>query len=550
VNCEKLSALALSVVLSLSLIHGQTYAATIHVPADQPTIQAGLDAASAGDSIIVAPGIFTGPDNTTLNFLGKDVVLKGAGPDSTIIDCQNNVSRVLRFENGESRAAVLRDLTLQNNEHYYEATGVNIHIASPSIINVHLVNFDGNSFYSQGGALRCASGSPLLQDVVVRDCHGRGGILMGGGAPELVRVLVENCHNGEYDAGGGIEFINCAATVSELTVRDCSAFEGGGGGVACAGSPSPTFEDCMFEGNVAFSEVGWAIGGGGMLCADGASPVLTRCTFTDNLSRDGGGGLAAIEGASPTLEEVLFERCSSDFGGTILLDGSSATLRRVTIVGSQFFEDWGIGPTVIHCLDSSLDIQESLVAFNNEGPGIWIDATSSATVACSDFFGNPDGNFAGDLPDQIGLNGNISVDPVFCDTLSGDYTLDGSSPCLPWSNDCGVQMGALGLGCGATPVSEAQPVGSILIFNQPNPFNPATELSFVLGEPAAVSLSIYDITGRHIATLLKDVHRGVGRHTVSWDGRAGNGQPLPSGVYFCEVEAGEYRATRKMTLLK
>ena len=549
---EKLSTVVLGLVLSLGLSHGQSHAATIHVPADQLTIQAGIDAALGGDTVLVAAGTYTGSGNTILNFLGKDIVLKGAGPDSTFIDCQNNATNVLRFENGETRAAVLRDLTLQNNEHYYEATGVHISGASPSFINVHLVDFDGNSYYWQGGALRCSGGSPLLQDVVVRDCHGRGGIWLAGGTPELERVLVENCHDGEYRTGGGIEFVNCAASVRELTVRDCSAFEGGGGGVTCDGSPSPTFEDCRFEGNVAFSEVGWATGGGGMLCSDGASPVLTRCDFFDNYSRDGGGGLAAIEGASPLLEEVLFELCGSDVGGTILLDGASATLRRVTVVGNRFYEDHDVfdGPTVIHCIGSTLDIQESLVAFNEEGPGIWIDAASTATVACSNLFGNPDGNYAGELPDQTGLNGNISEDPVLCDALGGDFTLDGSSPCLPWNNDCGVQMGARGLGCGATAVQEAQPTGLIQIFNQPNPFNPATELSFVLGEPAAVSLSVYDITGRHVAALLDEVHHGVGRHSVSWDGHDNSGRPLPSGLYFCIIEAGEYKATQKMTLLK
>ncbi len=294
-----------------------------------------------------------------------------------------------------------------------------------------------------------------------------------------------------------------------------------------------------------------------MLSAYSASPVLIRCTFRDNTARDGGGGLAVIVSASAALEEVFFNNNSSNVGGTILLDNSSATLRRVTIVGNQYVEwDNLDGPSVIHCMEScpgdgsTLDIQESLVAFNEEGSGIWVDAASTATVSCSDFFGNTDGNFGGSLPDQVGLNGNISEDPVFCDALGGDYTLNGGSACLPWNNDCGVQMGALGLGCGLTTVQDAQPTGLIQVFNQPNPFNPDTELSFVLGEPAAVSLAIYDITGRHVAALLDDVLHGVGRHTVSWDGHDDSGQPLPSGLYFCEVEAGEYRATRKMTLLK
>ena len=73
---------------------------------------------------------------------------------------------------------------------------------------------------------------------------------------------------------------------------------------------------------------------------------------------------------------------------------------------------------------------------------------SPAVVSCSDIFANGGGNA---LPaGAVDGGGNFSLDPLFCSTASGDYTLGASSPCL---NDetCG-QVGALGLGCGSTPV--------------------------------------------------------------------------------------------------
>jgi hypothetical protein len=62
-------------------------AAVIHVPADQPTIQAGIDAAMNGDTVLVADGTWRGPDNRDLNFRGKAITLQSEnGPHNCIID--------------------------------------------------------------------------------------------------------------------------------------------------------------------------------------------------------------------------------------------------------------------------------------------------------------------------------------------------------------------------------------------------------------------------------------------------------------------------------
>ncbi len=101
-----------------------------------------------------------------------------------------------------------------------------------------------------------------------------------------------------------------------------------------------------------------------------------------------------------------------------------------------------------------------------------------------------------------------------------------------------------------TVVSPAPVEAQVEITCHPNPFNPSTELRFTLPDPAEVTLRILDTSGREVRHLLDDVHRSAGEVQLAWDGLDNSGQPLPSGVYFCEVEAGEYRATRKMTLLK
>lgn len=94
------------------------------------------------------------------------------------------------------------------------------------------------------------------------------------------------------------------------------------------------------------------------------------------------------------------------------------------------------------------------------------------------------------------------------------------------------------------------PSGLRLAQNYPNPFNPRTEIRIELPESAPVSLRIYDGTGRHLRTLIDDAPQSAGALRAIWNGLDDAGRPLPSGVYYFQVEAGEYKATRKMTLLR
>jgi len=80
--------------------------------------------------------------------------------------------------------------------------------------------------------------------------------------------------------------------------------------------------------------------------------------------------------------------------------------------------------------------------------------------------------------------------------------------------------------------------------NFPNPFNSMTEISFTLGNTGNISLIMYDIIGRKIETLVEG-NLTVGRHTVVF--QADN---LPTGIYLCQLEAGEFRSVRKMVLVK
>jgi hypothetical protein len=85
--------------------------------------------------------------------------------------------------------------------------------------------------------------------------------------------------------------------------------------------------------------------------------------------------------------------------------------------------------------------------------------------------------------------------------------------------------------------------------NYPNPFNAGTSIRFDLPSAGLVELSVYDLLGRKISVLL-DNFLPAGSHHVNWDGRADNGEPLATGVYFYRLRAGGFDETKKMLLVK
>ncbi len=124
---------------------------------------------------------------------------------------------------------------------------------------------------------------------------------------------------------------------------------------------------------------------------------------------------------------------------------------------------------------------------------------------------------------------------------------------LAVSND-DVYAGTSGSGVWKRPLSEmitsvTPPSGNIpksflLSQNYPNPFNPSTVINYQLPTNGQVALRIFDVLGREVRTLVNE-RQTAGSHSVIFDGTN-----LPSGVYFYQLRAGDYAATKKLLLLK
>ncbi len=97
--------------------------------------------------------------------------------------------------------------------------------------------------------------------------------------------------------------------------------------------------------------------------------------------------------------------------------------------------------------------------------------------------------------------------------------------------------------------STPQTQRTALLPNFPNPFNPSTTISYTLGEEAAVALTVFNVHGREVRTLIRGTEQ-AGPHEAVWDGRDNHNQDVSSGLYFYLLRAGDFRDMRKMVLLK
>lgn len=101
------------------------FAKTIHVPADQPTVQAGINAASSGDTVLVVPGTY----KENINFNGKAITLKSSsGAKVTTINA-GGVAPVVTFSSNETSTSVIEGFTIQDGT----GSGIYVSSASPTI---------------------------------------------------------------------------------------------------------------------------------------------------------------------------------------------------------------------------------------------------------------------------------------------------------------------------------------------------------------------------------------------------------------------------------
>jgi hypothetical protein len=148
-----------------------------------------------------------------------------------------------------------------------------------------------------------------------------------------------------------------------------------------------------------------------------------------------------------------------------------------------------------------------------------------------------------DFSSHIGLPEAIGIDQivVFPDFDLGGRTQDN----IIYFDNISFYSNLVGV----DNTSETLPQKFTLEQNFPNPFNPFTTLRYDLPEDALVNITIYDMLGRKVKTLVNTT-QDAGFKSVIWDATNNQGRPASAGVYLYNLQAGEFVQTKKMVLLK
>jgi hypothetical protein len=363
------------------------------VPGDYASIQAAIDAATAGDLVCVAAGTYT----ENLDFGGRSIGLVGVyGSAATLID-GGGVGPVISLASGEGSGTFIQGLTLSNGA---ATRGGGIY-AQGSEASLDDIVITGCSATSGGGGLYLGEATVEASGLVIESCSATagGGIELdhavlvaedasiegctasgaGGGIysedSDLILELstVQACSANGY--GGGVHFSTGDIDLGGTSVADCDADYGGG---AYLISAQGSLEGARLEGNE-------AVGYGGGLYIHQQGPDLIGVTLSGNVAQSGGG--AYLAGASPEVAGSIFEGNSAEFGAGLSFHDAAVLITASHFEGNDASS---CGGGVYLEYDSTLGMIEDCIFQGNSadyGAGLYVYG-ASATVDRSLFVSN------------------------------------------------------------------------------------------------------------------------------------------------------------------
>jgi len=438
-------------IAAVCVVAGSAPADIIRVPTDFPTIQAAINASADGDTVAIAPGVYTGAGNRDLDTLGKAITVSADGPPGTVtIDCDGadgDEHRGFRFHSAEPRATKVVGLNIING---YGGGGPGMLFegaASPTIIDCTIEACSTGLSGGTGGAINIASASPRFLRCDFRlnfaRTAGGGADISGISSPEF-----SGCNFFRNDA----EFVGGGARITGGTAR---------------------FEQCSFDGNESDTTGGIAI--------SGAAVTFDRCLITDNLDSVNVGGIEVGPTASATFidTDIVANLTSfaSEAGGLLVRGTATMVNCRVTdnesaiagggitvrgtlhatncIIARNYADIWGGGINAggtVELANCSILFNE-IDEFGESGGGINVASTHVAIHNCI-VRGNSFDQIGGDESPLVSYSnveggwpgtGNIDANPLFISAPLGNYHLGPGSPCIDAANNAELPQDSLDL---------------------------------------------------------------------------------------------------------
>ncbi|MBN2170037.1 MAG: hypothetical protein JW819_01795 [Candidatus Krumholzibacteriota bacterium] len=540
------------------------YDRTKNVPAEYATLQAAIDACTDGDTVLVAPGFYTGEGNRNLDFGGTNLVLLSeAGPAETFIDC-GGFGRGLHIHSGEDSTCVVQGFTIQK----------------------------GNE--DVGSGILCRNSSPRFRDLVIR-YNRTEGLWSGGGAGAYIRdsdVRMVNILFDDNEAsawsimgtpyvhGGGLCCDHSTVTLDSVVFRnnqtlvlgtgwtECCPWSAGGG-MAIWGVCTVVLRYALFEGNVALAyDTMWPPEGGGLNFNGGGTATLSNVTFVGNRAGRG----AAVHGRDGLSADACIFAWNEEVSP---IHGDVQLMRSVFWQNDGDASDW-VGHDGNFTVDPQfcdpeagdyfVEADSPCLPENNAWGlliGAWGQGCEDTPVALALFAAEAEPGavslrWEADGAVDFRLEGRrdgAAWEVAWEETAPGAFAARDEAPALAAAGTVSYALhgretgGAWSLLRRLEVTVPGAALATRLLAPHPNPFNPRVTVPFTLAAPGPVRVAVFDLAGRRVAALL-DAPCEAGRHELAWDGRDGSGRPQASGVYLLRFEAPGRREARRLVLLR
>ncbi len=585
--------LFLLIALFLFAVNPVLSQVTIHVPGDQPTIQAGINAAENGDTVLVAEGTYY-----------ENIMIQSKA-----------VTLASRFLIDDSTSHISKTIIDGSQPVNTDNASVVTFLNSPNT-NV-LCGFTITGGYGT---------KKVFSNIIAR---GGGGVIILGSSAiiknnHIIYNVINNItvpdfyHNVQ---GGGILFDPTGVSGLTLNIsknliagNEIQSLQTGGGGLSISFPYEDIVLDYIIEennikNNTVINTDTWKAMGGGIFL-DFCLPTIGNQTIRNNIIRNNnvlcphsfGGGLYFIirdtdstgtvdNDPGPYVYNNIIYGNHSDY-----LGGGVSVWRAYYIPGQQNQPLQSAGnyvpkPSFINntIVNNTAQDGSGFIIMNHK-PFLMNNILWNVYPVSAEW-----GEiFLGDVPYYMEPNhycgaemfyndvqggwdpdsgeGNIDFDPMFADTL---FNLSNSSYCVG-NGIVSVDINGLTYNCPSTdfyddvrsnPIDLYVDIGAIespyprnivgvkdnsielpvnysLQQNYPNPFNPTTTIKYSIPKLSFVTIKIYDVLGSEVAALVNE-EKAVGTYELSW-----NAANLPSGVYFYRLQSGNFMQTRKMILLR